>query len=405
MKRQTFFYILLIVAAMLAGNVFDPVSLIQENNRANREECVPPIGTWSFRGSPPIKSPASPEPVILPSGNWQFISNLPITDKSPSIIIARTSNEVWVNFSPRSELWRYSVNSNEWKEYSEVDKFSGSSPNISFLRSLGADGKLWSFAYIQKTPTEGYGGISFYNEKTDRFELIDYDQKTASAYEFRWSGVEQDQNGVFWIMAQEIKQKPPFGGPRALFSLDPVTGKFEQHGDFQWSGGLAVGPDGNVWIVTNNNYSEYPHDKLVQFNPSTNEFHSYPDIELPYNTAAIYFDRSGRLWVVNFPSSDDGWVDLSDPNKPVFYVIIPQPEFLSRIQVGNDQLNVWGAVAPYQSSDGTLWFVIEKGLVKLNPQTNEWCKVTNGESVFTEDDQGNMWLAVSGKLYKYSLAQ
>lgn len=430
MKKTIFLYASVIILAMLVGNVLHPASLFQKENEVNGEGCLPSTIMWSYRSSPSLISSTPLSSPIPPSGKWQFVSDLPIVDVPVTNIVVRTSNEVWVDYTGRGGLWRYNISANEWKDYSISGDFD-LKPHLLPQSEMGSDGKLWAFGYLPKTDQqERKNWLSFYNEKTGRFQFVDADVKIINAFNFA-TDAKQDKKGIFWLRAQKKTQHPAVvfvpGEPSTLFSFDPTTGKFEQHYGFQqpdnFDSNFVAGPDGNIWTnIHNKSVNRY---QIMQFIPATNETHFYPDYRKPQDPylgsfsslgdGPVYFDRLGHLWV-----SDKGWIDFSDPNSPVSYNVDHPSLFYSEIAPpesvpsGEPQLYghsiIWDSNSKlfnrvYQSRDGTYWFKMLRGLVKLNPQTGEWCKVTNGDSVFTEDNKGNMWLVVAGKLFKYSLGQ
>lgn len=110
----------------------------------------------------------------------------------------------------------------------------------------------------------------------------------------------------------------------------------------------------------------------------------------------LYVDRMGRLWV-----DDRGWLDFSNPNNPQWHKVVRSPVFLSDAISPENQYGWSRPYQMFQSSDGAYWFSdANVGMVRLNPRTGEWCKFTTGDSSITEDKQGNLWIAVFGKLYK-----
>jgi hypothetical protein len=308
-------------------------------------------------------------------------------------IVARSDNEVWILFSHKGGLWQYQLDSGKWKEYFMINDFENIIPVIRSSPNLSAYNELWAVGYVKKESTgqtEVPPSLYFskYNEKSDRFEFVQSDSDFLTNYNVGYV-VEQDQRGSFWITAQRKNDKYPnslIGGePFTLFKFDPSTGQVDAYGEYPFPGYFKLDPSGNIWMLTT---GEKPH--LQEFIPATNETRSYENIPplisgIDKNGGGIYFDRLGYLWI-----NDLGWVDFSDPSQPAWFQLIRPPEFLTDRAEGEVRMTIWGSYRQiYQSSDGTYWFGSQYGLVKLNPQTGEWCKFTNGTSPFAEDGKQN----------------
>jgi hypothetical protein len=88
----------------------------------------------------------------------------------------------------------------------------------------------------------------------------------------------------------------------------------------------------------------------------------------------------------------------------MWHKVVRSPVFISDSSSPENQYGWSSPNQIYQSSDGMYWFSDSNvGLVNLNPANGKWCKFTTGYSPISEDNQGNLWIAVFGKLYKYHI--
>ncbi|MEW6029777.1 MAG: hypothetical protein ACOYZ8_00515 [Chloroflexota bacterium] len=421
-KRPTyiplFFALLVAITNACAGNSnmvsstktpsLPEAASVPESQSLTQQECIPPIATLAYRPDlPPVLS--EDETPIFPSGEWQYVADLPVTDESIEELVARSSDEIWALFTHRGGLWRYRPSSGEWKEYTSIDKFENIIPIIMLTPSLTEHNELWGVGYFYKEssiereiPRSFF--FSRYNEETDQFEFVQNDEEILMGYNISYLSIRQDQNGIFWLMAQKKDQQFPDllidGQPFTLFSFDPFTGKIESHGEFPYSAKyFQIARNGSIWMLVDDEEKLF----LQQYLPSTNETRIYRDLpptvsETNRYVGMMYFDRHDNLWI-----EDRGWVDFSDSDKPVWYQVIRSSVFLTDRAEGETRI-VWARPNQmYESSNGLYWFGSFYGLVRLDPESGEWCKFTNGRSPFAEDNQQNIWIAVFGRLYRYSL--
>ena len=168
---------------------------------------------------------------------------------------------------------------------------------------------------------------------------------------------------------------------------------------------VAMGPDGKIWMA------DVGLEQLASYDPASGEYAVYdgraPGVLSDLSREALigyiyslYVDRGGRLWL-----DDRGWIDFSNPRDPVWNTVIRSPVFINNVVSPEDQYNWDRPNHIYQSSDGLYWFSGAVGMVRFDSETGEWCKFTTGSSPITEDNQGNLWIAVYGKLYRYHLAR
>ena len=149
-------------------------------------------------------------------------------------------------------------------------------------------------------------------------------------------------------------------------------------------------------------------EKFTIYSPTTEDVQQYLGLPLFDKSTAVsvlFFDRNGRLWIDN-----KGWLDFTNPAKPIWYEIIPSPVFLTNdgwfdIRIGDGQISKYGWLVPSeisQSTNGWFWFTTGRD-DWLNPKKGEWCLFTTGSSPVVEDNDRNLWIVVFDKLYKFQL--
>ena len=136
-----------------------------------------------------------------------------------------------------------------------------------------------------------------------------------------------------------------------------------------------------------------------RYDPRTDELKNYgmpPDVS--YTDIFLNFDRTGRLWL-----DEMAWLEISTSGQGTWYDVFRSPVFLTD-RTGSERHYMWAsAFQTYESSNGLFWFASGAGLVRLDPANGEWCLTTTLRSPLAEDDQGNLWLAGDGQIYKYRL--
>ena len=364
-------------------------------------ECIPP----EFPLAVPMGVTQAPGPrptEIPPLGKWVTESVLPSGKSYALSIVFRPTDEIWIS-TPELVL-KYQINIREWKTYSTIDDL----PFVPGRLFLARDSTLWGAEVFKNEdetdPAQKGMDIPFfsrYNSEEDRFEfvhdrngiLLDYVLGSSP------SEIEVDQNGHFWFIGYSQELSPRAG--KYLYEFDPVTLLARAYdlvdGPFYWTLGLS--PQGDIWLAGPEK------GQLIQFIPELQGIRirygsTFPDDnwgnEDFRDIHMLEFDRQGRLWV-----EDRGWLDFTkDPEQPVWYKIVRSPVFITNYAHPESQYAWGGPREMYQSSNGLYWF---NGAVRLDPETAEWCRFTTSGGPIVEDDQGNLWLAVLGNLYKLDL--
>jgi hypothetical protein len=293
----------------------------------------------------------------------------------------------------------------EWQAYATVEGVNAV-PDELFLAH---DGSLWGFGLdplgnttkeLKEFHTKDYPLLSRYNEAADQFEFV-RDRNGILNWQMAHTPLEmeEDQNNLFWMILKE-------GNRSVLYSFDPGTLQAQLRLALQSSiDNLAVAPDGSIWLTYNS--------QLIRYDPITGETYPYQeqiwpdDLEEvdPIGFQALYFDRQGRLWI-----EDRGWLDFSQPDQPVWHKIERSSVFIdlydaslayeSPPKFSRVWMRPWGA---YQSSNGLLWFQSTVGMVRFDPEKDEWCHFTTEFGPIAEDSDHNLWLAADGYLYKLRL--
>jgi len=359
-------------------------------------ECLPPVASASDLGRVSFEGPRD----IPPSSEWEAIASLPDAFYAQSIL--HTDNEIWMTLD---DIYVYHTDTGELKAYS---------PNDSFERYLlqTRDGTIWLFSDI----VAGHSAVSRYDRSSDQFvDVIDRDGVLMNSVMLNMltAGVEEDEQGNLWFFRHSIVNRDI-----ALYRLDPSSLRIERH-DFKsvksyingqaisaeflssyrpGYGDIAIDADGKVW------YSDNYNGVLLRHDPITGALLLLADkVFLPesgvkgigFGGGELYLDREDRLWV-----DDRGWLDISQPDQPVWHPIKRSTLFM-RVARVPDPTYLWNhAQVVYQSSNELIWFRAPAGTAVYDPGTDDWCLFTTQNGAVIEDDHGNLWLMAGGKLYR-----
>jgi signal transduction histidine kinase/ligand-binding sensor domain-containing protein len=137
---------------------------------------------------------------------------------------------------------------------------------------------------------------------------------------------------------------------------------------------ISAGPDKSLWMGTNNGLSQW---KSGRFQPLTEEYRGIPIHE----TGGVYWDRSGAMWI----STDDGVRLIRD----------------GRVIDFGDKHGVTESVSVFlEDRDGNLWMAM-KNLYryrdgKFTKFTSEKDFFRPGISSLVEDHEGSIWITILG---------
>jgi hypothetical protein len=373
------------------------------SSEIEEESCIPPVAKIAYPVIP--ASPGGDKGLTIgPLGGWRVESSLPEPlelDHASQILIMGAS--IWILPSDVTKIFQYDMNTQEWKIYTTINNYFAV-PATLFITK---DGTLWGI----DTRTEDFASrdqfslLSKYNEITDRFEFVkDTDSVLENVSPTSYPPyVAEDQNGLLWFFGSL-----PRDTDVNLYSFDPTSRKARinltlSQPDWFPEPSLAIAKDGAIWFANGG-----PKKQLVTYWPDTHQLKLYsglPNLNEIGGAGYLFFDRTGRLWL-----SNKGWLDFTNPNEPTWYEIIPSPVFLTDHgwfpALGDGLPSRYGWVAPYeisQTSNGWLWFTTSTGTIRLDLEKEEWCLFTTGISPVAEDENGNLWIVVFGKLYKYRL--
>lgn len=362
-------------------------------------QCIKPTFNVAFPTYATAIPGSYPTKVVLPGGNWHIETTVPI-NKPESIgsSIVQRDNEIWTIISGNEGefVLRYRIDTHQWTRYATINGKSILPQILVVTKNSSLWGVGLDYTKSGEVNNKIYPILSRFDDASDQFEFVnDSDGSLETFNSLRIPPmVVADNTGTLWMILNK-------GGntPSGLYSYNPEIGKMVRHLQnikLSGYGSLAVAPDGDVWILDSD---------LIQYHPTTGKyedgFKSKQEWDIQNWNGDLYFDRLGKLW-----SGTDGWFDFSDPNTPVWYKIIPSPEFISNYTDGDDQFSWSRSSFDFQSSNGWYWFSSPGiGIVQLNAETGEWCRFTTEFSPVIEDSHQNIRIIISGKIYLYNTNQ
>lgn len=362
-----------------------------------KEGCVPPVVKIAYPVGIPRASEQKPQRTFPPS-SWQKEASLPedIADDITDFVV--NGESVWLSSYNARKVYRYSQTTQTWKSYDTISN----TPTIPKNFFVSRSGKLWfidTYNFDDHAKKE-YPLFGYFNATTDQFEFIS-DQENLLTRGMTGISLSnhyiEDPTGKIWFFGQK-----PNSEEVGLYSFDLVTNKAEKYLSLRIGypyEGPIVASNGDIWFYNGKD------EHLSIYSPTTNQVKPYNGLPgfKRIGGHILYLDRNNRLWVGN-----KGWLDFMNPNEPIWFEILASPVFVT------DQGNFitdnpeglrskYGIELPYnilQSSNGWYWFSLPNGIVRLDPQKEEWCKITTGSSSVIEDQEGNLWIIVFGSLYK-----
>jgi hypothetical protein len=405
MKQPNFLYILLIIV-LFAG--CSKQSANPANQPNNKSMCIPsvvatiPDNMGQFREvtakgmiprAPmpdwwsPQPNPSQPFPINESSQLYEGLSDIAVRD-----------GIVWVAFS--HHVVRYDSVSGKARSY----KIDGLDKYVILDLLFSGVGELWTSIYLQD---QGSLALAYYNSASDSFEMVSIKgeilQATREGDSFLFTTPQ--------ILAESPEGKILMSFGNNILAYDPKvnTASYLLPQGFSLPV-AALDVSGNkVWFsVGTGSSNQKPDDRdLWSIDLKTGELVNYGHgasillddhnwaslFEGDYRSIAV--DKLGRVWMGYFArltpdqNGEYAWEQVTYP-----------PEFV----VGDDpdHIYLWARLdSIYTSSAGHLWFNSVAGLVEYDPEQDTWCKsmpISPPMSV-TEDEQGNMWMALSSGNY------
>jgi streptogramin lyase len=376
-------------------------------------DCIHPPVTWEYPVQNTITLGTIVESIseIPPSGSWKLESILPLVPSGQAIIkslVFHPPNEIWILMYKK--LFRYRIDSRSWDEFNTINGLN-TTPSRLFVSK---DGTLWGVdhsVYGEPKNAERIPFLSRFDEVTGQFVFVsDQDQILTSNLDIiDITESVTNQNEEIWMLVvenleQDILYKLISFDSKSLHLTTHVTTEASRYSSTLVEskyGDLAITFDGVVWLA------DYGKGQLFFYDPEIRRldyFQGSSNVINDNSTAAqrfisyLYVDRKGNLWV-----DDRGWLDFSNSINPVWHKVIRSTVFISD-SASPENKYVWSRPNQmFQSLDGSYWFSdYNVGIVNLDPNTGVWCKFTTGYSPITEDNLGNLWIVIYGKLYKLS---
>ncbi len=230
-----------------------------------------------------------------------------------------------------------------------------------------------------------YGPLLKFEPQRNQFHWLRFRPDQGASLPF--GGVydlEQDEKGKYWLAV--------FGG--GLVQWDKAKNSFlhlnakkgnDQNPATDYVMGLDIAPDGRVWF--GEGFSSAFYD------PETERFQHYPE---GGTVTSVLWDSQNRLWLTKF----GGGLRRYDPMGDHFEIISMQhPEDTSRWI----NPNLRGIM---EDSRGDLWLGSHSpglaGCFRFDPETERFEPLKVPEAhAFSEDAEGNVWIASADGLYRY----
>jgi hypothetical protein len=258
--------------------------------------------------------------------------------------------------------------------------------------------------WLQEVPL-----FSVFNEVEDRFEFYDVGLNF-SAEEVGWGYVEMTgrygviishSSSVIWIYQQQD----------GLFSYNLHDFKL-RHYETSFDGIVEKMISTPIGFLIFGQHRGDTHKmstllnagELLRYYPASQhtEEVAIPSTPWPDYGTLIYTD-SGNLWIGihGYLTKEGSW-------------ILKNPDSTTYIDLGRTSLSYNWAQPDllFQSSNGYLWFTNDRGdtlgiegTAWYDTETEKGCWFTTEPSSIVEDGEGNLWMLIEEKIYKYSLSE
>lgn len=302
--------------------------------------------------------------------------------------IIPTDDFVWVNAF--SLIYKLEISTGEISTYDLGER----ARNL----MMTSQGDLWANFRSTKSST-----IYRYDEQRDEFKEVVFHGGEGSTFPG------DSDNEDFYHSDDKLIELSPnelwylYDGK--LFRLD--VSELVATLEFDWPPGvfinqIASGPEkGSLWIVRDygNALTVYLYMdsqlEIAGYLPS--KPFDFPPVD------GIESDNANRLWVSNKAMIEI----LADPETGEL-----DPKHTKTVKILENRLFIgahpnfsevyYSANMASVLSDGSVWFSSEPGLVRLQPETGEWCMVARGvSSDVAEGPDDSIWFASEGQLYRH----
>jgi ligand-binding sensor domain-containing protein len=313
-------------------------------------------------------------------------------------VVARFDHEIWLaSYADAlgNSIIRYRTDTGDIKAYGVLDQ--NGKGYVAGNLFVAHDGNLWA-RFITK---QGYSILAQYEPQKDEFRIItDQDGLLIPPKEIKiiWNG-----------RTQPVLNETPDGNlvialNGVIYIYDPRTNQAKQilgRDKGLDVNSIAVSKDGHVWFTTSNELSirelDPTNGNLWDYGPPPGVTADDPLDLFSLVSKAIEIDGAGRVWV-----SDFGWLEPSQETRYVWHPILRSTIFISIYDPEYEYLWI-RPDAPFEFSDGNIWYESGIGIVHLNMQNSLWCWKATESGPLAEDTNGNLWLVAGGQIYKYEI--
>jgi hypothetical protein len=296
-------------------------------------------------------------------------------------------------------ILKYNTETGETNSYKIV-----TSSNKDFVISdllIGKNREIWALVFRD---SQRYVALARYNPTSDRFEIVsDKDGTLRETGNYDYLSF---VNSETLVESTDGKILMPFKKNIIAYNPQSNTVSYLLPRNFPFPVAAIIAFNNKVWFTVGRDIDRgglelIPEEKdLRSVDLKTGELVDYgrlptilDDLNWGYMEGSfrpIAVDASGRIWMGYFsrlvPNQNGGytWEQVTYP-----------PEFV--IGDDPDYIFLWARLySIHTTSSGHLWFISEAGLVEYDPEKDSWCKSlpTNPPMGITEDEHGNMWMAI-----------
>lgn len=344
-------------------------------------DCIPtdtffsyPIDQWTADKPTPTLVPPEKNGWVLQSEDPQLASY--------GQMIARDSDQIWL-LGPNLQLYTKSN-----KQITRYDLEWNGKKGVPYSLFLARDNTLWA---VWTLPEETMTILSRYNDTSDRFEPVIDKGRLLVMNSLSGGRMAEDSKGHIWIII------PGTG----LFVFDPLSLEAKKIDSSVLDsnlilGSIATDANDDIWL---NNFENFQITAIYRYSPKDN---TVTTLFLPENSnnisGSILIDREDRLWIGDYAYWDIGAKIPAEGYSGLHLIVRPTVFITERVPF-NDYYWVRAGLL-FEDTYGGIWF---KGgtLVRLDPETGEWCKVFDAYTSAAQDNEGVFWAVSDGKIYSH----